>query len=126
MMADTCDDSGETSRREFARLPVGIGAWLETLGGKQPVRLVDLSQGGAHVILTRPGEAGAGVLTWLDFETFGDLAWQDESAIGLTFDTLLPPACLAETRRRAPSVVREEELGTELAKAWVSGEISDH
>jgi hypothetical protein len=126
MMADTYDDSGQAGRRTFARLQVGIGAWLETLDGKQSVRLVDLSQGGAHVILSRPDEAGAGVLTWLDFETFGELAWQDGNGIGLTFDKLLPLACLVETRQRAPSVVRAEELGTELAKAWVSGEIADH
>ena len=124
-MTDSLNPGGQASRRAFARLKVGIGARLETLDGAQPVRLVDLSQGGAHLILSRPDEAGAGVLTWLDFETFGELAWRDESSIGLAFDKLLQPACLAETRRRAPSIVRDEELGTSVAKAWASGELPD-
>ncbi len=118
--------SADEGRRIFARLEVGFGAWLETLDGKQSVRLVNLSQGGAQLILSEPEAAGEGVLTWLDFETFGELAWQDEERVGLTFDRPLPPVCLAETRRRAPSVLQDEEMGASLAKAWVSGEIGDN
>jgi len=113
----------EDGRRRFARLEVGIGARFTTLAGEQPVRLVNLSQNGARLILSAPDEAGAGVLTWLDFETFGDLAWQEEDTIGIVFDKLLTPGCLAQTRLRAPTVVREEEAS--LAKAWISGEIAD-
>lgn len=126
VMAEILSDNGNDSRRNFARLEVGVMARLATLDGAQPVRLVDLSQGGAQLILSRPEEAGAGVLTWLNFETFGELAWQEEERIGLKFDQLLPPGCLAETRRRAPSVVRDEELGVSLTKAWVAGEIGDN
>ena len=115
------DDDG--GRRSFARLEVGIAARFTTLGGEQPIRLVDLSQNGARLILSRPDEAGAGVLTWLDFETFGELAWQEGDTIGLAFDTLLTPGCLAQTRLRAPEVVREE--GTQLARAWAAGEVAD-
>jgi hypothetical protein len=121
MAPDILDDDG---RRRFARLEVGIGARFTTLAGDQPVRLVNLSQNGAKLILSAPEDAGAGVLTWLDFETFGDLAWQDEDTIGIVFDKLLRPGILAQTRLRAPTVVREEEAG--LAKAWVSGEIGDN
>ena len=124
-MADSHSQHGVDSRRAFLRLQVGIGARLDTLDGSQKVRLIDLSQGGAHVVLSRPEEAGAGVLTWMNFETFGELAWIEESHLGLKFDKLLPPGCLAETRRRAPSVVRDEEMGTTLTQAWVSGEIAD-
>lgn len=125
-MVDSHTPPGVDSRRAFLRLRVGIGARLDTLAGSQKVRLIDLSQGGAQVILSRPEEAGAGVLTWMNFETFGDLAWREEGHVGLKFDKLLPLGCLAETRRRAPSVVREEELGSKLAQAWVSGELSDN
>lgn len=124
-MKDLPHSTGQPSRREFARLEVGIAARFETLGGAQPVRLIDLSQSGARVILSRPEEAGEGILTWLNFETFGEIAWQEEECIGLEFDKLLPPGCLAETRRRAPSVVRDEEMGISVAKAWVAGELAD-
>lgn len=124
-MSDKDDPGGKGSRREFARLRVGISARFETLDGAQPVRLLDLSQGGANLILSRPEEAGAGVLTWLDFETFGEVAWQNDERIGLKFDRVLPPGCLAQTRLRAPSVVRDEELGVSVTRAWVSGEIAD-
>ncbi len=125
-MAKSSSQLGADSRRSFLRLRVGIGARFETLAGSQAVRLIDLSQGGAQIILSRPEEAGAGVLTWLTFESFAELAWQEESHIGLRFERVVAPACLAETRRRAPSVVREEESGTKLAQAWASGEISDN
>ena len=116
----------EDGRRRFARLNVGIGARFTTLAGEQPVRLVNLSQKGAKLILSAPGDAGAGVLTWLDFETFGELAWQEEDTIGIVFDKLLTPGCMAQTRLRAPSIVREEESGAKLAQAWIAGEIGDN
>lgn len=124
-MARSGPESGEASRRAFARLQVGFGARFRTIHGLQQVRLIDLSQGGAQMILSRPEEAGAGMLTWLGFETFGDLAWRHDDTIGVTFDTLLPPACVAQTRLQAPSVVRDEEMGESLARAWVAGEIAD-
>lgn len=125
-MADHQSSEGVDGRRVFSRLRVGIAARLETLAGSQKVRLIDLSQGGAQIILSRPEEAGAGVLSWMNFESFGDPAWQEEANIGMKFDKLLPLGCLVETRKRAPSVVRDEEMGTSMAQAWVSGEISDH
>lgn len=115
----------DVSRRAFARLEVGIGARFTTLAGEQAVRLVNLSQKGARLMLSAPEAAGAGVLTWLDFETFGELAWQQGDTIGIAFDELLSPGCMAQTRRRAPSVVEEEESGTKLAQAWIAGEIAD-
>lgn len=124
-MAESSDHNGVDGRRAFLRLQVGIGARLDTLDGSQQVRLIDLSQGGAHIILSRPEEAGAGMLTWMNFETFGELAWQEEDHVGLKFDKLLPPGCLAQTRLRAPSVVRDEEEGASLTRAWVAGELSD-
>lgn len=116
----------DDSRRAFARLEVGIGARFTTLAGEQAVRLVNLSQKGARLVLSAPEAAGEGVLTWLDFETFGELAWQEGESIGIAFDELLSPRCLAETRRRAPSVVEEEESGMKLAQAWIAGEIADN
>ena len=80
---------------------------------------MDLSQAGAHIVLSKPEVVKEGVLTWLRFDTFGITMWQQEEDIGLKFDRLLPPHVMQETRERAPSVVLE------MAQAWVSGSLSD-
>lgn len=105
--------------RAFPRLQLGISAQLETLDGRQRVRLMDLSQGGAHLILSQPGEFKECVLTWLNFEVFGFAAWSDGKHFGMTFENPVPLRVLLETRTRAPSVVREEE--ETAAKEWVAG-----
>ncbi len=112
-------------RRAFSRLRVGIGARLDTLSGWQHIRLVDLSQGGAQLILSKPEIFREALLKWIRFEAFGIVAWQDEEHLGLQFDTLIPLPYLVETRMRAPSVVREEVLGSQLAaQAWVEGSLN--
>ena len=124
MNSSTTDESID-GRRNFARLNVGIAARLITLDGSQAVRLIDLSQGGAQLILSKPGGIAAGLLTWLDYEAFGELAWHEDDRIGLKFERLLPLACLVGTREKAPSVVRAELLGEDIAQAWVAGELAD-
>jgi hypothetical protein len=118
MMADPLSDDAEP-RRAYSRLNVGIDAFLDTLDGRQRVRLVDLSPAGAHVVLSKSETIKEGVLTWLRFDTFGIAVWQDEDDVGLKFDRLLPPHVLDETRQRAPAVVLE------MAQAWVSGSLAD-
>ncbi len=105
---------------------MGISARFNTLDGLQKVRLVDLSQGGAQIILSKLEQPAAGLLTWLNYEAFGEAAWQEGDCLGLKFERLLPLGCLVSTRQKAPSVVRAEALGDELAQAWVSGELSDY
>ena len=106
---------GLDPRRAYARLELGLEAHFDTLDGRQAVRLVDLSQAGAHVILSEPVPLSEGVLSWLRFDTFGVVVWQNEEHIGLEFDRLVPLPQLVETRLRAPSIVLE------AAQAWVSG-----
>lgn len=109
-------------RRSFSRLQVGILARLDMLSGWQRVRLLDLSQGGAHMLLSRPEPIGEGVLKWLNFDVYGTVAWQEEEHVGMKFAGLLPLHYLVETRHRAPSVVREEAMSTEIAAhAFVAG-----
>jgi hypothetical protein len=110
---------GQARRRAFSRLQLGISARLETLDGRQKIRLIDLSQAGAHVVVLDPSDFREGVLTWMNFETFGDVAWRDGNDIGLKFDKLLPLGVLVETRQRAPHVVREEAEAA--ARAFVAG-----
>lgn len=114
-MAEPLASGSPEPRRAYSRLTVGIGAHFETLNGRQNVRLIDLSQGGAHLILSRSEPIREGVLFWLRFDIFADVAWQHGEHVGLTFDELVPIPTLVETRLRAPSVVRE------AAQAWVTG-----
>ena len=118
-MTDLSEDPGQAARRAHMRLQLGITARLETLDGRQQVRLMDLSQGGAHVILSQEGNVRQAVLTWLRFEIFGAVAWHDGARIGLEFDKQLPLGVLVETRLCAPSAVREEE--EQAAREWVGG-----
>jgi hypothetical protein len=110
---------GTDPRRAFSRLHLGIDAFLDTLEGRQRVRLVDLSPAGAHIVLSKPEEVKEGVLTWLRFDTFGMTMWQREEDVGLKFDRLLPPHVLEETGARAPGLVLE------MAQAWVAGNLAD-
>ena len=121
-MSELPDDQGQAPRRVHLRLQLGISAQLETLDGRQRVRLIDLSQGGAHVVLSKDSDPHEAVLTWLRFETFGIVVWRDGRDIGLEFDKLLPLSVLVETRRRAPTVVREEE--EQAAREWVAGTLN--
>jgi hypothetical protein len=124
-MSETPEQHDETQRRAHARLSVGISARVETLEGNLPVRLIDLSQRGAHIVLLRTCEISRGVLSWLDFEAFGFVAWKDGDHIGLEFDEIVPLEELVETRNRAPSVVREESLSAEAAaRDWAAGTLN--
>lgn len=111
-----------TPRRAHSRLRLGIAARLQTLAGVQAVRLIDLSQSGAQLILSEPADIRQAVLTWLNFEAFGSIVWREDDHIGMHFDEVLPFEHLIETRQRAPSVVREEAMEAKLAaKRWVAG-----
>ena len=118
-MTDLPDDHGQAPRRVHLRLQLGMPAQLETLDGRQRVRLLDLSQGGAHVVLGQESDFHEAVLTWLRFEMFGMVVWREGLDVGLEFDKLIPLGVLVETRLSAPTVVREEE--ERAAREWVSG-----
>ena len=117
-MADPPAD-GPDSRRAHSRLHVEIDAYLDTLEGRQKVRLVDLSQAGAHLVLSKPETVKEGVLRWLRFDMFGIAVWQQDDDVGLKFDRLLRSHVIDETRERAPSLVLE------MAQGWVTGTLSD-
>ena len=105
--------------RAHSRMQVGIAARLQTLEGPQDVRLVNISQNGAHVLLGKPVPIKQAFLSWLDFEVFGDIVWQKGDKVGMQFDGVLPIRILVETRQRAPFVVQEEALAL---REWVEGE----
>lgn len=106
-------------QRTHQRMEVGVAARLQTIDGRKSASLVDLSQSGAHLVLDEPVFGKQAVLFWLDFEVFGDIAWQRGNEVGIQFDGVLPLRILVETRRRAPLVVQEESLAV---RQWVEGE----
>lgn len=109
--------------RTYGRLPLGIAAHLDTIHGRKAVRLVDLSQGGAKIVLPIDIPIRDCVLTWLEFEAFCSAVWHDGPRLGLTFEEPLPLATLVATRNVAPSIIRAESLSVETAaRAWVRGE----
>ena len=121
-MAEPKAGPTDTERRAFARHRLGLGAYLHTVHGRQPIRLLNLSRGGAQMILSRTDPVREGVISWLRFETYGVAIWQNGNQLGLAFDRMLSLPCLVETREQAPAVVREEALSAEAAAHdWVDG-----
>ena len=111
----------QSPRRGYSRLRLGIAARLETIAGTQSVRLIDLSQNGARLILSQPGEIRDAVLTWLKFEAFGSVIWREGDQVGMHFDELVPIEQLLETRQRAPVELDRDLHARDAARDFVSG-----
>ena len=113
--------------RDFLRLPLGVLGYLETLEGRKRVEIVDLSQGGAHILLLEHDDRAASdisdcFLRWLQFDAFGTVTWKDGPRIGLAFEEALRPGVIKETKKQAPIMVRRDfdELRN-AAKLWSKG-----
>lgn len=109
----------ELIRRRHVRLRLGIPARFLTLDERFEVRLINLSQSGARVMLPGSGTVSEGVLEWLEYDTFAVAVWQEGEELGVEFDRPLPPQWLRATHAAAPDVVLEEEIGA--ARDFVSG-----
>ena len=111
-----------TGRRSAPRLRLGIPAKLVTLSRTQSATLDDLSKTGAQVTLSQPESFEAGVLSWLQFEAFADVVWQDRQSVGLRFDEPITQAAVLETRRAAPGEIRDHlNRERDIAREWVNG-----
>ncbi len=77
-------------RREAARLRLAAPAVFLGHDGRQPVTLLDVSQTGAKLVFEQPPASAAGFISWMDFETFGDLIWREGLYIGFAFDRVCP------------------------------------
>jgi hypothetical protein len=114
----------ESHRRGSSRLRLGIPARLETFDGPQHVRLLDLSQSGAQVLISPQLPFKSAVLGWLAFEAFGDVVWQTADHAGLQFDEPVPMDWIIETRQQAPAIVRNEKWSAHAAaREWVAGNL---
>jgi len=114
----------QIGRRRDSRLRVEVPARLVTLSGHHNASLCDLSQSGAQFRTSTELKCGEeGVLTWLDFETFGQLVWVRNGFAGMEFDELIVPDALIQTRDRADYGLAksEERIEYERARNWFRG-----
>lgn len=126
-MSTMPDEILPKKERDFLRLPLGVLGHLETLEGRKRVEIVDLSQGGAHIVMLEMDDGKAVeiddcFLTWLRFEGFGRIIWSKGRHFGIAFEEPLRPGVIKETKKQAPIMVRRDfdELRNS-AKLWASG-----
>lgn len=110
-------------RRQHSRLRLGIDARFLGFDGLQSVVLHDLSKTGAKVLLEEARPVSQGVLSWMDFEVFGEVAWRRGRWCGIEFDEQVSEACLVRTRADAPALPAEaRERLLNQAEEFVAGE----
>lgn len=116
-------DINQRVRRESSRLRLGIDARFEGLDGTQLVILHDLSATGAKVLLQYDRPISKGILIWMDYEAFGDLAWRRGRWCGIHFDEAISEEWLFNTRALSPTLEKaaKEKLLSE-AERFVTGE----
>ena len=84
------DQGSFEDRRAFPRVEVALPAFLEAVGSRHAVQMLDLSAGGAKLNCILSLASGAGVT--LDCGTFSRPAvvrWQKDGFVGLSFDSEL-------------------------------------
>lgn len=127
LMDGAHDKMGEESKRDFQRLHLGVLGHIETLNGRRRVEIVDLSQGGAYVVLMDGAEVETYdvydcVLRWMDFEAFGEVRRREGSHFGIAFDEPLRPGVIKATLGQASGSVRNDALDLkEAARLWANG-----
>lgn len=84
-------------RRQAPRFRLGMPARLITLERHMTVRLEDLSEDGASVMLPVPHAFTVCVLKWMDHNAFAEVRWIRDNAVGLHFPSPISAAVLAET-----------------------------
>lgn len=91
-------------RRHHARLRLGIEAGILGFDGPQRVILYDLSETGAKILLQQAWPISKGILAWLDYEAFGDIAWRKGRWCGMRFDKPISEQWLIRTRAASPGM----------------------
>lgn len=109
-----------TTERETVRVPLGVPARIIMIGTTLSVVLDDLTIAGARITLAKPCRFQTGVLQWLEYECFADLAWQNGLAVGLRFERPIACQTLVETCRQAPGLL-ERSSDRSQAQAWIQG-----
>ncbi|WP_184250440.1 PilZ domain-containing protein [Novosphingobium chloroacetimidivorans] len=118
------DQRSQIGRRATARLRTRVAARLILLDGTQHCVLIDISLSGARVKTSKSARLGdEAVLTWGDFEVFGQVVWATETHCGLALIDPIDDAVLLATRQwdqiaRPPE---ERNLSRLSATAWAQG-----
>lgn len=94
-------------RRNSTRHPVKLIGRFVTHELNLRIQLEDISATGACFRLFHARPVKAGMLRWLDFAVFGDLAWQREDRCGLQFAEPLGAECLRATLDFANRIARD-------------------
>lgn len=117
--AETPNEAIE-GRREARRVKIAVDGHLLGYEGRQAITVLDLSQTGAKVAFEEPPREKAGFISWMEFETFGDVVWREGLYVGLQFDRPIPIKWLELTEQRVTDAdaYRHEKLLRE-AKEWV-------
>lgn len=108
-------------RRCESRLRTDLPAQLITLSGAPRVSLRDLSRKGARLHCGDPLAIGSeGVLTWLDFETFGTIVWSSHPHAGMAFDEPLADDIVLRTRAisDAGQALSTSQANYQAARDW--------
>ena len=109
-------------RREHARLRLGIEATFVGLDGTQAVVLQDLSLTGAKVLLEHAQPISQGLLRWMGYEAFCDVAWRKGHWCGVQFDEPVSQECLLATRAAVPALMEApKERLLQHAREFVQG-----
>ncbi len=95
------DPDALVERRASRRTRVVCDAVLETLTGRYAGKLWDISEHGARLQLPLAPEAGATArLRWEDHEAICRVVWGEEDMCGISFDSPLVEAIVAQTAER--------------------------
>jgi hypothetical protein len=117
------DPEGQSEfRRQQMRVRLAADGAFLGLDGRQTITVLDLSQIGARVAFQEPPWEKAGFLSWMEFETFGDVMWREGLYVGLKFDRPIPFEWLVKTSERVTDAdAYRREVLLNQAKAWVEG-----
>jgi len=109
-------------RKTSPRLKLAAEAVFIGLDGRQNVTILDLSQSGAKVAFAEPPREKAGFISWMGFETFGDVVRRQGLFAGLKFDRPLPQSWLDQTKERCAHIEEHQhDALLKAAKEWVQG-----
>jgi hypothetical protein len=113
-------------RRAYPRVPVALPAFLQADGQRHPVRILDLSPGGAK--LDCPASLSVGTAVTLDCGTLGRSAvirWQNGGVMGVSFDSELDMREANALIDRSNAMVARMEHHDTRALSMAGGHIAD-
>ncbi len=110
-------------RRDFDRLSLGVPAVLQTLDARLRVEIVNISQGGAQLILpSKDNFARECLLMWLRFEAFGEVSWREGANIGIRFEEPISHLAILATRKNAEAILQQDgNAAKDEAQRWAQG-----